>query len=404
MRWGQLLSWTAVGGLLAIGVYGFWGWLQAPREALDSTRPQESASEAQADARSAPRVREAVYLLQPTEPQSQLSSQLVDARWAKKNREAISKLQAREHAAAVALFEECWKAVPQEAVFQANLAEALARLSNEEWEQGSKEKREQSVVHMRRAKELAPKREDIAQRLEQMERLQASEAGHWTESLEHYELSFDGERTDLLWDSLALPPLLESIYGEYGELFDTWPVERGREKIRVVLYGREGFHQATGMGHWAGGVFDGAVRLPVADLKSNKAEIERVLRHEIAHAFVAFAGGPKVPGWLNEGLAQWLEARDLVGRGQRVAAARQQLGEGPKIELARLEGSLAELGEVSTIQRAYAQSLVLVDKLERDYGERVLFQMVQGYASGQTATATFRARTGVELSSVLDEL
>jgi tetratricopeptide (TPR) repeat protein len=387
------------------GGLGFWHWYaesrapQAPRSHDEAARevPEESA-------RALPRRREAVFRMQEQELAQAPERTRIDPRWVEKNRAGIEKLKARELEAAVKLFEECVAGVPEETVFRANAAEACARLGNQQWEQGSKEKREAGLAHMRRALELAPSREDIAQRIEQMQRLLASEDGHWTESLDHYELSFDGNRSDLLWDSLTLPPLLESIYGEYGEHFDCWPVERGREKIRIVLYTREEFHAATGIGHWAGGVFDGAVRVPVTDLKKDKREIERVLRHEIAHAFVHYAGGRSVPGWLNEGLAQWLESSDFVTRAQRVAAARKQFGDGPKIALSELGGSLADLKEEPRIQRAYQQSLLLVDRIEKEYGERLLFQMVQACAQGKRPEATFRDAIQLELQVILDEL
>lgn len=395
------------GLLLALGAFGaisLWHWYaesRAPQAPPDDPRVMEALDETP---ELRPRKREAVFRVEEREPQGAAAGAGVDARWAAKNREGIAKLKAREHAAAAALFEECVVGVPEEPVFRANAAEAHARLGNEQWEQGSQDRREAGLKSMQRAGELAPARTDIAERIAQMQRLLASEEGNWTEILEHYELSFDGERSDLVWDSLTLSPLLESIYGEYGEHFDCWPVERGREKIRVVLYAREEFHSATGIGHWAGGVFDGAVRIPVTDLKKDKREVERVLRHEIAHAFVSYSGGRDVPGWLNEGVAQWLESSDFVARAQRVAAARKQFGSGSKIPLSELGGSLAELKDEARIQRAYQQSLLLVDKLEREYGERVVFQMVQGCARKQRPEQVFRERTNLDLQAVLDEL
>jgi|694.fasta_scaffold05382_4 tetratricopeptide (TPR) repeat protein len=400
-RLGLYLLMMVLGVFGAIGLWHWYAERQAPHEQPASPRVEEPA--AQSD-ELRPRHREVVFRIGEREPESAVAQPGIDARWVEKNREGIGRLKARKFAEAAQLFEACVAAVPEERVFRANAAEALARLGNEQWEQGKLEQRQAGLASMRRAAELAPDRADIRQRLDQMQRLLASEEGNWTEILEHYELSFDGERTDLVWDSLTLSPLLESIYGEYGEHFDCWPVERGREKIRVVLYNREEFHQATGIGHWAGGVFDGAVRIPVSDLKRDKREVERVLRHEIAHAFVAFSGGRAVPGWLNEGVAQWLESSDFVQRSQHVAAVRKLFGSGPKIPLQELGGSLAELKEEARIQRAYQQSLLLIDKIERDYGERVVFQMVQGCMRKQSPEQTFRERTSLELQSVLDDL
>jgi hypothetical protein len=186
-------------------------------------------------------------------------------------------------------------------VFAANLAEALARLAVREDEHGGAEERAHAIEHLARAAELAPGREDIARRLEQMRRLAKSEEGFNVETSDHFELSYDGARTDLLWSSFQIVTVLENAYQDFGELFGLWPVEGGRPRIRVVLYRKSGFHEATGIGHWAGGVFDGSVRVPLEDLGREKETLEHVLRHEIAHAFVRESGGSLVPGWLNEG-------------------------------------------------------------------------------------------------------
>lgn len=59
---------------------------------------------------------------------------------------------------------------------------------------------------------------------------------------------------------------------------------------------------------WAEAVFDGQVRLPLSVASSTEAR-EHVLRHELAHAFLVDFSGGRIPLWLNEGLAQWLEGR-----------------------------------------------------------------------------------------------
>ncbi len=257
---------------------------------------------------------------------------------------------------------------------------------------------------MRRAHELAPSRKDIESRLAQMERLAKSEAGFWKDSSEHFELSYDGDRNDLLGGAFQITGALERAYQQFGELFDAWPVESSKAKIRIVLYRRDGFHEATGIGHWAGGLFDGTVRVPVENLQAEKRDLERVLRHEIAHAFVSASGGASVPGWLNEGLAQYLEYEDLSARAAHVQTARKRLAGKELIGLDKLQRSLGALGDDETIQLAYAEGLALVEHLDRNVGERVLFQMVAGCSKTKTVERTFQERTGRELADVLAEL
>lgn len=327
----------------------------------------------------------------------------VDKRWADKNRDAIRALDAGDIEGAVKLFEECLQAVPEEKIFATNLAEALARLSSRDLEKGDKDAQQRAHERLTRAKTLAPQREDIARRLDQLERLSRSEKGLWTDTSEHFELSYDGERSELLWGSWQITAVLETAYQDLGERFGRWPVEDGRPRIRVVLYRRDGFHDATGIGHWAGGLYDGTVRVPLEDLGRDKSDLERVLRHEITHAFVADSGGRDVPGWLNEGLAQWLEQRDLDRHQKQIEAARAQLAGKEFLKLVDLKKSLASLPE-DKIPIAYVQSLLLVDAIEHAHGERVLYEMVAGCKRGESCESTFLKRTRVALDQVLDDL
>lgn len=337
------------------------------------------------------------------EPQSEPAG-LVDKVWADKNRAAIQLLESGDLEAAIAAFDACHQAVPAEVVFGANLAEALARSANAALEHGTKEARERALERLRRAHELAPERQDIVRRLEQMERLDKSEEGLWTELSDHFELSYDGARSDLSWSAGQITTELEAAYLDLGEHFGFWPVEAGRPRIRVVLYRRQGFLDATGIGHWAGGLFDGTVRVPLEDLGAEKSELARVLRHEIVHAFVAVAGGRDVPGWLNEGLAQWLEQKDATRHRQQITSARGGLRGEPLLPLTDLKRSLASLKDETRIHRAYQQSLALVDHIEHTYGERVLYEMVEGCKSGVDVELSFRKRTNIDLAVALADL
>lgn len=384
---------AALGGLVAFVLVR--GRHESPASAPPAEAPDE-VSDVDGGARRAvfPAVREEVAAVRAT----------VDARWAKLNREAIEALDAGDEASAVALFEQCLGAVPSERIFASNLAEALARLSVREYDRGGVEDRAHSLEHLTRAVELAPDRADLVQRLEQLKKLAQAEEGFWVDTTEHFELSYDGARDELLWKASQITQLLERIYIDSCEAFGTYPVESGRSKIRVILYRRAGFHEVTGIGHWAGGLYDGSVRVPVEDLAREKSALERTLRHEVTHAFVHAMGGAKVPGWLNEGLAQWLESGTLTGQAAAVADARARLAKRELVPLRELTESLGASGDSDRILAAYAQALALVAHIEHAFGDRLLYEMVAGCRSGTTPDATFRRRTGVALDQVADDL
>jgi hypothetical protein len=110
-----------------------------------------------------------------------------------------------------------------------------------------------------------------------------------------------------------------------------------------------------------------------------------------------------VPGWLNEGLAQWVEASFLDDRGARVRRAREKLVGAELFTLTELAGSLASWRDEERIARAYAQSLAFVAYLEHHYGERLVIELVEGYSADRDAATTFLERTGVGLDAVLDD-
>lgn len=323
--------------------------------------------------------------------------------WRRLNRDAIALLEAEDFESAIAAFERCVEGAPEEAVFRSNLAEALARYAARRYEQ--RDGRDAAIALLERATQLAPERKELADLLAQWRKVAASEKDFWSDESEHFLLSYDGERRELLHRAQGLLLTeLESAYLEFGELFGRFPVEAGRPKIQVSLYRREEFADLTGIGHWAGGVFDGALRLPVEDLEKERSELVRVLRHELVHAFVAEVGGREVPGWLNEGLAQWLEQVSPAERDRRVAEARRALAPDTLFDLDRLAGSFVRWTDLGALRRAYAQSLAVVAHVAGHYGERLVFELVEGCAAGRSCAATFQARTGVAFATVLEDL
>ena len=322
----------------------------------------------------------------------------LEARWAELNRMAIRALDAGDLERAVAFFQQCAEGVPDEPVFRRNLAEALARRAQRRHE--LEQPCEPCLADLARAVELAPEREDLAELLGRWRKEAEIESDFWRESSQHFDLAYDGDRTEILHQSHRILDELEAGYTDLAELFGVLPVERSRARIRVVLYRREGFDELTGLGDWAGGAFDGTVRIPVTDLGREERALQGILRHELTHAFVLASGGARVPGWLNEGLAQWLEP----GSERGIEGARGTLRGVELFSLEALTGSLARWKDAEQVARAYAQSLLLVDHLVRAYGERVVFRLVAGCAQGTPPAETFQALTRVSLETALADL
>src|SRR5690606_4471117 len=104
----------------------------------------------------------------------------------------------------------------------------------------------------------------------------------------YFRVEYDGDREDLVQHVQQVLDFLEGG-GRYGSgayedlrgFFRSDPVISAGEKIRVVLYDRAEFDHLTGLGDWAGGVFDGTIRIAVDDLDLERRRWERILRHEL---------------------------------------------------------------------------------------------------------------------------
>ena len=326
------------------------------------------------------------------------------SRWIEQNNLARDLLEGGELERAVELFRECHEALPGNDVFRRNLAEALYRLAASLHDGG---RLEPAVERLAAAVQAAPEREELAQLLERWRReLELAEGDTYAPG-NYFRIVYDSQRRDLQRHDQEVIDFLEGG-GRYREgayetlrgFFGIDPVLESGERIRVVLYDREEFDHLTGLGDWAGGVFDGNIRVAVDDLSRERTRWERILRHELVHAFVREVGGRDVPGWLNEGLAQLLEAAD-----PSINLARGELVGAELFPLERLQGSLASWRSAAEISRAYAQSLVMVAMIRRDRGDAVLLQVLRGCAEGKDADESFRAATGgLALSTLLLDL
>jgi hypothetical protein len=164
---------------------------------------------------------------------------------------------------------------------------------------------------------------------------------------------------------------LERAYDRLGATLGLRP----ERPIEVLIYDPRIF-DASYAGRFAfpvAGFYHGVVRVR-GDVRIT-VELERVLQHELVHAaFDAAAPSLVVPGWVNEGLAQWFEQRALGKRhldpGERAALARAER-EGRLPGLAALAvPSFAGFGDDAGL--AYLVSYAAIEHLARRYGEAAL--------------------------------
>jgi hypothetical protein len=172
--------------------------------------------------------------------------------------------------------------------------------------------------------------------------------------------------------------VLSSLEDGYDQL-DALLGLRPPRKIEVVIYDPAVFdHTFAGRFRFpAAGFYQGVIRVRGDDRFT--WQLSRVLHHELVHAaFDAATPALIHPGWLNEGVAEWFEARTHDKRRldpYEYGALTRAWQSGALTSFAALaRPSFARLGPEGA-RLAYLQSYAFIDYLARRHGERALREL-----------------------------
>lgn len=182
-----------------------------------------------------------------------------------------------------------------------DFAEAHAMLGQLAYEKGDTRL---AIQSMERASALRPRERSFSEPLERWRRESSVHGSYLEKSAEHFRILYEGGTQQSIGDRVAR--VLEREYSRISRTLNASPAE----PVTVVLYTNREFHDITRSPSWATGNYDGRIRLAVGGAVSMR-DLDRVVTHELVHAFVATAATRRVPAWLNEGLATYLEANDV---------------------------------------------------------------------------------------------
>jgi tetratricopeptide (TPR) repeat protein len=228
----------------------------------------------------------------------------------------------------------------------------------------------------------------IQKLLDKAQREQTAESEFASNESSHFVLHYEGKES-----SEALRgQIMQTLEADYDDLvrdLGTPP----HDSILVTLYTDTAFFDVTHAPTWVGAINDGKLRIPVSGLTAMTPELARVLKHELAHSFVRKLTGGRCPPWLNEGIAQLLEPRNLSDGHFLAQLYKNQ----QQIPFNALEGSFMRFNEVQA-HIAYAESLAAVSYINESYGlsdvQRILDRINQGSSTEAALRATIHSDYG----------
>jgi tetratricopeptide (TPR) repeat protein len=233
-----------------------------------------------------------------------------------------------------------------------------------------------AIETYQRALAFSPTHPQLTKQLEAWRKEAELHSGFRQALGDHFTVMFEGPaEAELASRAVAI---LEANYWRIGTALSTYP----SGVTTVILYTREQFHDITRSPAWAGGSFDGRIRIPVQGALQNRAEFERVLAHEFTHALIQSVAARGVPTWLHEGLADCFDGSDIRRKEQQIREAES------RVPLSRLEGSFEAL-TAKEAALAYAQSAVAVRTLLEDPGPLAVASLLTDIGRGIPFTEAF---------------
>lgn len=178
----------------------------------------------------------------------------------------------------------------------------------------------------------------------------------------------DGSKLTLIspsqWSDLAedLVVSLNRTHSEYTKLFDKIPPF----STSIRLMDEEAFYELTGAPGWTNAMFfRGEIIIPLSETKPIDIDnLDRSVRHEFTHAILSSMSGGQIPGWIDEGIAQWSEGHEHPALRQ---ALKSWLKDHEPVPLDRLQGGFTKL-EPAMVPAAYAQSLLASKAMIKAFG------------------------------------
>jgi tetratricopeptide (TPR) repeat protein len=233
-------------------------------------------------------------------------------------------------------------------------AEAFALLGQVAYERGDSAL---AIRSIEQASALRPHDISLTDLLERWRHESSVHTSYVEKPTGHFRILYEGGTAPGIGERVAR--VLETAYSSVGRTLNSYP----GEILTVILYTNREFQDITRSPSWATGEFDGRIRIAVGGTLRPGA-LDRLATHEVVHAVVASVAPRRVPAWLNEGLATYLESSD---RGWMPAVIRKG---GTVVPLEHLVSGFADLDEQGALM-AYAESGIAAEILCQKLGPNI---------------------------------
>ncbi len=199
-------------------------------------------------------------------------------------------------------------------------------------------------------------------------------------SLEQTTNSYTGKHFELAYpDSFSeewaegINEQLENAYEEIGNKLNFYP----EQKAQVLLYQTNDFKSVLDLPEWAGGVYDGKIKLPITDY-SIPISLKGAIYHEYAHHVIYLAASGNCPIWLNEGLAQIFE-KDIEDLSEISYNYQEE-----EISLKAIDKGFRSSPNRINAQKLYRYSFYATCKLINEYGWNNVSDILKSLSFGKS--------------------
>ncbi len=253
----------------------------------------------------------------------------------------------------------------------------------------------QAVIAWKRSLALRPD-DNVQKYLARAQRELTTESDFSQADSGHFSFHYEGTTTsaDLRQQVQA------SLENSYSDLVHDLGMSP-RQNISVSLYTNQAFFDVTQAPSWIGALNDGKLRIPIQGLSAVTPDLARVLKHELAHSFINQVSRGRCPQWLNEGIAQLVEPKQLgPTRGRRLAGLYRG---GHQIPLATLESSFLSFSPFEAVL-AYDESLAAAEYIRDTYGIAELRAILERLGDGSSTETSLRVTIHSGYSDLEDQI